>query len=400
MDREASGTSWQPETAGMEGLHFTAGRWRLMAHAFAFAVYTEQGSLRGGRQAFGTNMLALGAARPLAGGTLALRGMASFEPLMGRSGYRHLLQTGESADGINHLIDRQHPHDLAMEMAAVYSHPLGPGRSAFLYAGWPGEPALGPPAFMHRPSAAGNPTAPLGHHWMDATHITFGVVTGGLTWGRAKLDASAFNGREPDGMRWDFETPRLDSASVRLTVNPTPAFSAQVSIGHLNAPERLHPTIDVRRYSASLAWSGGLGGSRLHMSAIWGRNVRNRDLPNCFLSAGCFQAAMAIPYPPSRVQDAWLLEGALHVKARHIVFTRAEHVEKDGLYPGIDPFHARVFPVGAMQLGYLYELPVRGPLGIRAGGAAGFSLVPEFIEPDFGSRHPFSYWILIQARLR
>jgi hypothetical protein len=122
-----------------------------MAHAFAFGIYTHQGSVRGGSQTFSTNMLALGAARPLGGGTVAFRGMASLEPLMGRTGYRHLLQTGESADGIDHLIDRQHPHDLAMELAAVYSRSLGPRGSLFLYAGWPGEPALGPPAFINFP---------------------------------------------------------------------------------------------------------------------------------------------------------------------------------------------------------------------------------------------------------
>jgi hypothetical protein len=371
-----------------------------MAHAFAFGIYTHQGSVRGGSQTFSTNMLALGAARPLGGGTVAFRGMASLEPLMGRTGYRHLLQTGESADGIDHLIDRQHPHDLAMELAAVYSRSLGPRGSLFRYAGWPGEPALGPPAFMHRPSAAANPTAPLGHHWMDATHITFGVVTGGLTWGRAKLDASAFKGREPDGMRWDFEGPRLDSASVRLTVNPSPALSAQVSTGFLREPERLHPAIDVRRYTASVSWTGGPAHARVHAAAVWGRNVRSRDLPNCFVSSGCFATAGAIPYPPARVQDAWLVEANLHARERHLVFVRGENVEKDGLFPGIDPFHARVFPVGAVQLGYLYELPLGGPVGFRAGGAAGLALVPAFIEPDFGSRRSFSYWALLQARLR
>jgi hypothetical protein len=398
MSREASGTSWQPEAAGMEGLHFAMGPWRGMAHASVFGIYTRQGGPRGGRQAYSTDMMAFAAGRELAGGTLALRAMASLEPLMGRSGYRLLLQTGESADGVTHLIDRQHPHDLAMELAAMYSHPLGGRRSLFLYAGWPGEPALGPPAFMHRASALAIPTAPLGHHWMDATHITFGVVTAGMTAGPLKLDASAFNGREPDGQRWGFEAFRLDSGSVRITLNPSASLSAQVSAGHLASPERLHPQIDVARYTGSVSWSGGPPGARLDVTAAWARNVRSRQLPNCFLSAACL--AGAIPYPPSRLQDALLLEGTLRLGGRHLVFSRAERVEKDELYPGLDPFHPRVFPVGALQLGYLYELPVRGRIGFRAGGAAGVSLVPEFIAPDFGGRRPLSYWILAQARLR
>jgi hypothetical protein len=250
MAREASGTSWQPEAAGMEGLHFESGRWRGMVHGFAFGIYTDQGGPRGGTQAFSTNMAMVAAGRSLAGGTFAVRGMASLEPLMGRRGYRHLLQTGESADGVNHLIDRQHPHDLAMELAAMFSHTAGPRRSVFVYAGWPG------------------------------------VVSAGLTWGPAKLDASAFNGREPDGARWGFEAPRLDSGSVRLTWNPTPGLSAQVSAGWLSAPERLHPDIDLRRYTASVGWTGGPAAARVHATAAWGRNVRTAELPNCFLSSG------------------------------------------------------------------------------------------------------------------
>jgi hypothetical protein len=397
MAREASGTSWQPEAAGMEGLHFGAGAWRGMAHASAFAVYTRQGGPRGGRQAFSTNMAALGAGRDFAGGTLALRAMASLEPLMGRTGYRHLLQTGESADGVNHLIDRQHPHDLAMELAVMYSRPVGARASVFLYGGWPGEPALGPPAFMHRPSGLALPTAPLGHHWMDATHVTFGVVTAGLIRGPFKLDASAFNGREPDGERWGFEPFRLDSASLRLTVNPSSALSVQASAGRLETPERLHPGLDTNRYTASVSWSGGPRGAHLDATAAWARNVRSAHLPNCFISAGCLEGT--IPFPPSRFQDALLLEATLRAGTRHLVFTRAERVEKDGLYAGLDPFHARVFPVAAAQLGYLYELPLPGRLGFRVGGAVSLSSVPEFIEPDFG-RRPVSYWILAQARLR
>jgi len=40
------------------------------------------------------------------------RVMGSIEPVMGRSGYPLLLQTGETADGTTPLLDRQHPHDV------------------------------------------------------------------------------------------------------------------------------------------------------------------------------------------------------------------------------------------------------------------------------------------------
>jgi hypothetical protein len=401
MGREASGTSWQPDATGMEGQHFGFGAWRGMAHAFVFGVYTDQGGPRGGRQAFTTNMAMVAVGREWLGGTWALRGMGSLEPLMGRFGYRELLQTGESADGYTHLIDRQHPHDAVMELAGIYSHPLGPERSVFVYAGLPGEPALGPPAFMHRASGMAIPTAPLGHHWMDATHICYGVVTGGLTWKALKLDASTFNGREPDWYRWDIEPPRFDSFSARLTVNPSPHLSAQVGAGHLKAPERLHPLVDVDRYTASVSWSGQALSVPIDLTAAWGRNVRSRLLPNCFTSAECLEhlGGAGIPYAPTRVQDALLLEATAHAGRAHLAFLRAEHVDKDELYPGYDPFHPRVFPVAGVEVGYLYDLPLRGPVGVRAGGAMGVSLVPAFIAPDYG-RRPLSYWLMAQARLR
>ena len=141
--------------------------------------------------------------------------MFSLDPTMGKDGYPLLFQTGETANGITPLIDRQHPHDFLMELAAVYSHPLNAATSVFLYAGYPGEPALGPPTFMHRFSGMDNPDAPLGHHWLDATHITFGVLTA-----RARVE-------QREARRIGVQRPRtgrapleLRSAAARFDVAP------------------------------------------------------------------------------------------------------------------------------------------------------------------------------------
>src|SRR4029077_8118508 len=102
--------------------------------------------------------------------------------------------------------------------------------------GLPGEPALGPTAFMHRLSGEDNPLAPIGHHWMDSTHITYGVMTGGTVWKNLKLEGSSFRGREPDEHHWNIEEPKLDSYSGRLSYNPTKNGSSQVSYGFLHSP--------------------------------------------------------------------------------------------------------------------------------------------------------------------
>jgi hypothetical protein len=405
MARDVSGTSWQPDAAGMGGLHTALGSWRVMVHADVFGVFTRQGGPRGGSQAFSTNMAMGAGTRRLGGGIVTLRAMTTLEPLMGPAGYRLLLQTGETADGRTHLVDRQHPHDLAMELAAIYSHPLGAGRSAFAYFGWPGEPAIGPAAFMHRGSADEVPVAPLAHHWLDATHISFGTVTAGLVWGAAKVEASAFNGREPDADRWNFERPRFDSHAARVTVNPRPWLSAQLSAAQLRGPEILHPTIDVRRYTASVSFAGA---GRKHVQGMlaWGRNVRSADLPtSCPLlttrseAIATCAAARSVPFAPSRVADALLAEGSLALGARHAVFVRAERVEKDELFPSFDPFHVRVFPVASVQAGYRYELPIRGRVSWTIGGAGAMALLPEFLANEYG-RRPLSYWVFAGARLR
>src|SRR5919107_228602 len=80
-----------------------------------------------------------------------------------------------------------------------------------------GEPAIGPVAYMHRPSAQNDPFAPLGHHWEDATHITFGVLTAGVFTRTIQLEGTLFQGREPDDARYDFDFGALDSYGGRLT---------------------------------------------------------------------------------------------------------------------------------------------------------------------------------------
>ena len=100
-----------------------------------------------------------------------------------------------------------------------------------------GEPALGPPAFPHRVSALPNPLSPIAHHWLDATHITFGVVTAGVYDAKWKAEMSVFNGREPDERRYDFDFAALDSVAGRVWFLPTESLALQVSAGHLNEAE-------------------------------------------------------------------------------------------------------------------------------------------------------------------
>jgi hypothetical protein len=260
MSRDASGTSWQPDDASHGGIHAMAGGWSLMGHLSLSGVTSNQTGPRGDDKFFPAGMVMGAARRELSDAdTLNLRLMLSPDPFMGRNGYPSLLSSGETADGVTHLVDRQHPHELVMEMAGSVSHRFSDQDSGFLYFGYPGEPALGPPAFMHRPSAIANPAAPITHHWLDSTHITFGVATAGFVHDRWKMEVSQFTGREPDQFRFNFDEPRFDSTALRLSFNPDDHWSLQVSGAHLNSPEQLNPTEDETRFTASAQYFTRLG---------------------------------------------------------------------------------------------------------------------------------------------
>src|SRR5207248_2823093 len=126
--------------------------------------------------------------------------------------------------------------DLVMAAGVAYEWPAMGKTRARVEGDLVGAPALGPPAFMHRASAVTNPTAPLGHHHLDATHITHGVITGGLTHGSLTLEGSVFRGREPDEHRVAVEFGALDSYSARLSWQRG-RWQAQVSAGHIAQPE-------------------------------------------------------------------------------------------------------------------------------------------------------------------
>ena len=135
MSREGSGTSWQPDTSPHEGIHAQYGEWMTMWHAMFNGVYDNQGGPRGDSKTFVSGMVMAMAERQVDAGTFGLRAMLSPDPLMGANGYPLLLGSGETADGRTPLIDRQHPHDLFMEMAATYSYQIAKASSVFRLCG-------------------------------------------------------------------------------------------------------------------------------------------------------------------------------------------------------------------------------------------------------------------------
>jgi hypothetical protein len=383
MTRMGSGTAWLPDASPMRAWHFRAGGWMLMLHGDGFLQYDHQGGARGADQFGSINWGMLMAMRQVSGGTLHLHGMASAEPLtIGAGGYPLLLQSGETYRGAP-LHDRQHPHDLFMELSALYERGINSHMGVMIYLAPVGEPGIGPVAYMHRPSALNDPFAPLAHHWTDATHITYGVLTAGVFTKHIKLEGTLFNGREPDEDRYDFDFHPLDSYGARLSVNPTPHWALSASYGYLKEPEALHPEENQHRLGASILHTVRLGQQGEWASAlVYGANKH---------------------VEPSGVKGSWehsvMAESNLQLDGANSVFGRLEYVRKareELSLPGL--LSTEEFDIGNLSLGYIREFAgYRGAtFGLGARGA--INLIPSVLEDVYGSRTPVGVAVFLRVR--
>jgi len=366
--RMGSGTSWLPESSPMHAAHYMRGKWTFMLHGVGFLQYDWQGGTRGRNQVGLSNWVMGMATRQVSSGHLQLRVMLSAEPwTIGSRGYPLLLQTGETYKGAP-LHDRQHPHDLFMELAALYERSIARSVGVSLYLAPVGEPALGPVAFPHRPSAAADPLAPLSHHWQDGTHITFGVLTAGVFTHSAKLEASWFNGREPDENRtnFDYSGRRLDSYSARLSVNPGPRWSVAAWYAYVQRPEELRPDESLHRIGASLLTTQSVGqGGTWSTALIYGANDHLGASP---------------------LSSSFVVESSFDVGMNGF-FGRAEYVRKSAeelVIPSVPS--TTEYDVAALVLGYLRNLGrvvgLEGGLGVR--GSLNF--LPSSLEGAYRSR--------------
>ena len=374
MNQQASGTSWMPAASPMYGFMRKSGRWNLMTHYNAFLNYDRQEGPRGDYQYNSTNWAMLMASRPIGKDRLQLRTMLSLEPLTVTSGgYPMLLQSGEQYHG-KPLVDRQHPHDLFMEVAATYTHPLGKDSAAFLYAAPSGEPALGPTAFMHRLSAMDNPLPPITHHWQDSTHIEFGVLTLGAWKKSVQLEGSYFTGREPNEYRYDFTPFHPDSFSGRVTWNPTRNWSLQTSYGYLHSPEQLRPNEDTRRTTTSAQYTLPLkSGGWWATTFGYGNN-----------STGGTNS------------DSYLLESELNLAERNTLFSRFEWVNKLGEELNLSPSNKK-FGVGQFSLGYVRDVTPNRPYQTGVGAAITFNSIPSLLNNTYSSS-PMGFWLFLRIR--
>ena len=375
---------------GAPGAHQHApagtGSWHLMQDGVLFLNVNRQGGDRGGSELAPQNWWMGMAQRPAAGGTLSLNLMLSLDPAtIGTDGYRELFQVGETLDH-QPLVDRQHPHDFLMQAAVVWRVPLPRGYALTLAGAPVGEPALGPVAFMHRGSSFENPTAPLGHHIFDSTHITMGVLTAGLARERWEIEGSVFRGAEPDEQRWDVADPgALDSWSVRGWYRPDPRWVLQLSHGFLTNPESSDPG-NLRRTTASASFIARRARGWTAATLAYGRNNETgRDF------------------------NAWLAE-ATHVIGATTLYGRAERADREtdvlrfGAHTFVGGAKAHVpegvggvDAIGAFTAGGLRTLARRSGWDFAVGADVTAYAFPAVLAPLYGNR-PLSFHIFLRLR--
>jgi hypothetical protein len=370
---EGSGTAWQPASVIAPEWMWMSGGWQWMAHGVIFADYNQQGGPRGEGKAESVNWGMLMEQHRLGAGTILFRQMFSAESLTSpHPGFPELFQTGETYHG-EALVDHQHPHNVFAELSLFYTLPLAKRLSWEFYGGPSAEPALGPVTFIHRASASELPLAPLSHHLQDSTHTSFGVITTGLIIDRVKVEASAFNGHEPNEERWSIQLAALDSWSGRVFVAPTNNWTAQYSIGRLEHPEALEPG-DQLRQTASVEYNRTLASGNWATTFIWGRVHK---------------------FPIDTNLNSYLLESTLNFRRRNYAFSRLELVDKDELFPRA-PVHP-AYRIGAYTFGGERDLVQNRAWQLGLGADVTFYSKPAMLDSSYGN-NPVSFQIFLRMR--
>lgn len=381
---ESSGTARQPSAWPM--LMTRASDWHLMWMGQAFVVDTHQSGLRGGDKLYSDNWGMLGAIHKLGHGSMMFRSMVSLEPAtVTNRRYPLLFQTGETAYGIP-IVDGQHPHDFIMELSAQYAHPIGENGTWNVYYAPVGDPALGPVAYPHRASAMELPQASLGHHWQDSSHIANNVLTGGVSYGKLRVEASGFHGCEPDEARWNIDWGVMNSWSARASLFPAKNWAAQVSTGRLQDPESAHPGSIVRT-TASIEYTRPAPGNNFWAtSLIWGQNYKLDEHGRT---------------------NAVLAETVIPFRRRNFATGRFEWSQRDELFEYNHELGERVtratgqhaFTVSAFTGGYTRDVGVARNIQTGLGANVTSYAIDSVLKPFYGD-HPWSVNVFVRFRLK
>jgi hypothetical protein len=367
-----SGTALLPASSPLRAWVLPSGGWLWLVQGSLSAGWNTQDGPRGVQAWSAENWQLVSGVRALGPGLLELRSRASLEAwTLPPGGTPQRFAPGDSAP--LQLADRQPPHALLSELAARYTWTLSEQASLMLYGGLVGEPALGPAAFWHRPSAADNAWSPIGLALQDAARASHGVATAGLTVGPWRLEGSAFNGREPDAGPLGLALRPPDAWAARLSWAPDARWALQLSTARLRDPAP-HLPGEVLRTSASATVVQPVPGGLWSTTAGWGHQ---REAP-----AGL-----------ERQRQSLGLESQYDFGATHL-YGRAEWGDMASL-PAADAAGGR--RVGALTLGLARDLDWSDALDLALGADATTHVVPADLVPLYGEA-PLSWRVYVRLR--
>ena len=293
-------------------------------------------------------------------------------------GTPELFQIGETQANGAPFLDAQHPHSspiMGLTLSDTIALDSGDKSNLKLFVAPRGESTDGPTAYMHRITGMVNPDTPLGHHiGQDVGHISSTVIGESLKLGGFHIEASWFNGMEPDPAQVDLPIRSPDSYAFRLIEEFSPRVTAMVSYAYVNNPE---PGIaNAERYSASLYTHLPLSDSWMfHNTLVYGgiTNIDNAAFLN------------------STLEEFALTSGKMAIFGRVEVLQRTPN---QLLIPGLpNPNTGRW--VTAVTFGYSHQVAAWDGWELRAGASVSNDITPAEYSDTYAG-NPLTYKFFFQ----
>ncbi len=370
MNRNGSGTGWNPDKAPMYSYNIYTHKWLFMVHGDMFMRYNNQDAIKAGplhtEQYDVTNMFVITGQRQSGlDGLLHFNAAFSSDILFANTDA--LAQFYQDGDNWNNKRtgNRQLPNNIFSELAVSYAWTYADKGDIFIYGGYPAEPALGPVSYLKRPSASFIATSPLTHRWTDGTEISYGVGTLGMRQGKFKIEGSSFTGRTPDKNNYDFNLPLFNSFSGRLSFNPSSRLALQISRGYIKSPDVYKPDRNITRTTASATYVRPIAPRQyFSYSLIWGINEPTNGLPS---NAALLEATLKIKRRTGYSRLEWAQKTAYDLNLNPIGFNSKQQYNVSALTVGaaLDLIYIKYFTIagGAQVTGHLADNALNGTYG-------------------------------------
>ncbi len=227
--------------------------------------------------------------------------------------------------------------------------------------------AIGHPEFMQ-----------LGR-WLESDESTSAGLTVGYTWRNVTLESTSFSAADSSAVTQaaDRGSFVLSSRVARLSFNPSPNWTLQLSRGLASGLDQLVPGDQVRRTAISATHKLHLSDGDLQTTFAWGRSSRKDR-----------EATLG-----------YLLESVYRFGGAQAVFGRIEQVGSDELMRENEALQRQFFKMNRLTVGYFHEVRASESFRFDIGVFANRHLVPSAMTSRYGD-DPTTYMMFIRFKLK